>query len=86
MVSLPVVMKSGSLNLLEPFGPLIGFYRDCCTFFIRFSFCLKYTHEAEELSYYSDWLQVGGLGFRSQQGLLSIVCQGLFTHLQAVAT
>jgi len=25
----PNVLKSGSLNLLKPFGPLTGLYRDC---------------------------------------------------------
>ena len=28
----PIVSKSGSLNLLEPSGPVIGLYRDCFTF------------------------------------------------------
>ena len=29
---MPNVMKSGSLNLLEPTGPVIGPNRNCCTF------------------------------------------------------
>ena len=60
MVSLPIVSKSGSLHILEPSGSLIGLYRNCFTFFIRFSICLKYTHEAEALSHYSDWVQATG--------------------------
>jgi len=28
-VRMPIVLKSGSPNLLEPSGPLIRLYRDC---------------------------------------------------------
>jgi hypothetical protein len=32
----PIVMKSGSLKLQETYGPIIGQYRDCCTFIFQF--------------------------------------------------
>ena len=28
----PIVMKTGSLNIMEPSGPVIGLHRDCCPF------------------------------------------------------
>jgi len=28
----PIVMKTGSLNIMEPSGPVTGLYRDCCPF------------------------------------------------------
>ena len=34
------VSKSGSLKLLELSGPVIGLYRDCCSFIYIYSFCL----------------------------------------------
>ena len=33
--SVPSVSKSGSLNLLEPSGPVIGLHRDRCTVTLR---------------------------------------------------
>jgi hypothetical protein len=41
----PIVSKSGSLNLLEPSGPVRSLYRDCFTF----TFTLRYDVTFEPL-------------------------------------
>ena len=37
---MPIVLKSGSLNLLEPSGPGTGLYEDCSTFSFTYIFIL----------------------------------------------